>query len=64
MDDLERTLEQHSAVNGQQHSSLVEEVWQKFGNSPEITKLKNTAQSQGLGEVVESWLKSGLNEPH
>lgn len=62
LDDLEGTIEQHPAVNGQQHSSLIQEVWQKFGNSSEIANLKNSAQSQGLGGVVESWIKPGQNQ--
>ena len=63
LDDLEGTIEQHPAVNGQQHSSLVQEVWQKFGNSSEIAKLENTARSHGLGGVIDSWKKSGQNQP-
>jgi len=63
LDDLEGTIEQHPGVNGQQHSSLVQEVWQKFGNSSEVAKLKNSAHSQGLGGVVESWMKPGQNQP-
>lgn len=63
MDDLEGTIEQHSGVSGEQHSSILQEVWRKFGNSSEIAKLKNSAQSQGLGGVVESWMKPGQNQP-
>ena len=62
LDDLEGAMERHPAVNGQQHSGLVQEIWQKFGNSSEIEKLKASAQSQGLGGVVEAWLK-GRNQP-
>jgi len=62
LNDLEGAIEQHPAVNGQQHSGLVQEIWQKFGNSSEIEKLKASAHSQGLGGVVESWLK-GQNQP-
>lgn len=61
--DLEGQIEQHTAVNGQQHSSLVQEVWQRFGNSSEIAKLKDSAHSQGMGGVVESWLKREQNQP-
>jgi len=62
-EDLEGAIEQHPAVNGQQHSSLVQDIWQKFGNSSEIEKLKASGQSQGLGGAVESWLKKGQNHP-
>lgn len=63
MDDLAGTVEQHPGIDAQQHSSLVQEIWQKFGNSTEIAKLRNSAQSQGLGGVVESWTKPGQNQP-
>lgn len=63
MDDLEGTIEQHAGVSGQQHSTLVQKIWQKFGNSSEIEKLKASAHSQGLGGVVESWMKPGQNQP-
>lgn len=63
MDDLEGTIEQHAGVSGQQHSTLVQEIWQKFGKSSEIEKLKASAHSQGLGGVIESWIKPGQNQP-
>lgn len=62
LEDLAGTLEQHPATNGQQHMSLVQEVWRRFGNSSEISKLLNSAQSHGLGSVVESWMKPGQKQ--
>ena len=63
MEDLAGAIEKHPAVNGQQHQSLVHEIWQRFGNAEEGMKLMDTARSQGLGGEVESWMKPGPNKP-
>jgi uncharacterized protein YidB (DUF937 family) len=63
LEDLAGTIEKHSAINGQQHLSLVQEIWRRFGNSSEIAKLMDAARSKGLGEVVDSWIKPGPNKP-
>lgn len=64
MEDLAGTIEKHPAVNDQQHSSLVQEIWQRFGNASEGMKLMDKARSQGLGGAVESWMKPGQqNQP-
>jgi uncharacterized protein YidB (DUF937 family) len=63
LEDLAGTIEQHPATNGQQHLSLVQEIWQKFGNAAGSMKLMDAARSQGLGGEVESWMKPGPNKP-
>jgi uncharacterized protein YidB (DUF937 family) len=64
LEDLAGTIEKHPAVNAQQHSSLVQEIWQRFGNASEGMKLMDRARSQGLGGEVESWMKPGQqNQP-
>ena len=63
LEDLAGTVEKHPAMSDQQHLSLTQEIWQRFGNSPEIGNLVNTARSKGLGEVVESWIKPGEKKP-
>ncbi|HEX8713008.1 MAG TPA: YidB family protein [Terracidiphilus sp.] len=62
IEDLAGKIEQHPATNGQQHASLVQEIWQRFGNASEGMKLMDTARSQGLGGEVEAWMK-GQNKP-
>ncbi|HEV2135467.1 MAG TPA: YidB family protein [Terracidiphilus sp.] len=62
LEDLAGTIEKHPATNDQQHSSLVQEIWQRFGNAQEGMKLMDAARSQGLGGEVESWMK-GQNKP-
>ncbi|HEV2325287.1 MAG TPA: hypothetical protein VGS10_15145 [Terracidiphilus sp.] len=57
MEELAGAVEKHPAVNDQQHSSLVQEIWQRFGNASEGMKLMDTARSQSLGGAVESWMK-------
>lgn len=56
LEDLAGTVEKHPATNDQQHSSLVQEIWQRFGNASEGMKLMDAARSQGLGGKVESWM--------
>lgn len=62
LEDLAGTLEKHPATSGQQHMSLVQEIWQRFGNSSEISTLLESARSHGLGSVVESWINPGQKQ--
>lgn len=57
MEELAGAVQKHPAVNEQQHSSLIQEIWQRFGNASEGMKLMDKARSQGLGGAVESWMK-------
>jgi uncharacterized protein YidB (DUF937 family) len=63
LEDLAGAIEKHPATNDQQHSSLVQEVWQRFGNASAVMKLMDAARSQRLGGEVESWTKPGQNQP-
>ena len=64
MEILAGAIEQHPATNGLQHQNLVQEIWQRFGNSQESMKLMDAARSQGLGGEVESWMKPAQqNQP-
>lgn len=62
MEDLAGAIEKHPATNDQQHQSLVQEIWQRFGNASAGMKLMDAARSQGLGGEVEAWMK-GQNKP-
>jgi uncharacterized protein YidB (DUF937 family) len=54
--------EQHEQVNQQQHSSLVQSAMEMFGNHQGLSGLLNNAQSQGIGNIVQSWIGTGANQ--
>lgn len=62
-DDVVSAVSQHSEVNAEQHSSLLQTAMQMFGNHAGLTGLVNNAESQGLGSVVSSWIGTGPNQP-
>ena len=55
-------VQQHSDVNQEQHSNLVQTALQMFGNHAGLSGLINDAQSQGLGQIVQSWVSTGPNQ--
>jgi uncharacterized protein YidB (DUF937 family) len=61
-DTVMGAVEQHSEVNQQQHSSLVQTAMEMFGNHGGLSGLVNNAQSQGLGGIVQSWIGTGANQ--
>lgn len=63
LDQVAGAFEKHPGTDDQQHSSLIQAVWEKFGNSAGISQLVNSSRSQGLGEIVDSWIGRGQNKP-
>ena len=63
LDSILGALEPHSELNGEQHSSLVQTALQMFGNHAGLSGLINNAQSQGLAQIVQSWVSAGTNQP-
>jgi uncharacterized protein YidB (DUF937 family) len=61
-DTVMGAVEQHSEMNQQQHSNLVQTAMEMFGNHAGIYGLLNNAQSQGLGGLVQSWIGTGANQ--
>ena len=61
-DSVVAAAEQHSEVNQQQHSTLVQSAMEMFGNHAGLSGLLNNAQSQGMGNVVQSWIGTGSNQ--
>jgi uncharacterized protein YidB (DUF937 family) len=62
LDAIMAAAGQHSEVNEQQHSSLVQTAMQMFGNHAGLSGLMNSAESQGLGHIVQSWVGRGANQ--
>ena len=58
-DTVMGAVQQHSDVNQEQHSNLVQTALQMFGNHAGLSGLINNAQSQGLGQIVQSWVSTG-----
>ena len=63
LDMIMGAAEQHPEVNAEQHASLVQKVMQMVGSQAGMTGLLQNAQSQGLGNVVQSWIGNGSNQP-
>jgi uncharacterized protein YidB (DUF937 family) len=63
LDSVIAAAEQHSEVNEQQHSTLVQSAMEMFGNHAGLSGLLNNAQSQGMGNIVQSWIGAGSNQP-
>ena len=55
-------VEKHPETTDEQHSSLIETAMEMFGNHAGISQLMGNAQSQGLGQVVQSWIGTGSNQ--
>jgi uncharacterized protein YidB (DUF937 family) len=62
LESVMNAVEQHSEVNPQQHSTLVESAMQMLGNHAGLSGLVSNAESQGLGSVVQSWIANGANQ--
>lgn len=62
LDSVIRAAEQHSEVNQQQHSTLAQSALQMFGNHAGLSGLLSNAQSQGMGNIVQSWIGTGANQ--
>src|SRR5438045_5053550 len=62
-DSILGAVEQHSELNQEQHSNLVQTAMQMFGNHAGLSDLVNNAQSQGVGQIVQSWVSTGTNQP-
>jgi uncharacterized protein YidB (DUF937 family) len=45
-----------------QHSNLVQTALEMFGNHAGLSSLVNNAHSQGLGQIVQSWVSTGANQ--
>jgi uncharacterized protein YidB (DUF937 family) len=63
LDSIVGAVQQHSDVNQEQHSNLVQSALQMFGNHTGLSGLMNSAESQGLGHLVQSWVSTGSNQP-
>jgi uncharacterized protein YidB (DUF937 family) len=63
LDSVMSAVEQHSEVNQEQHSSLVQSALQMFGSHAGLSSVVNNAESQGVGHVVQSWIGTGANQP-
>ncbi|HJX01100.1 MAG TPA: YidB family protein, partial [Terriglobales bacterium] len=63
LDSIMGAVQQHSDVNQEQHSNLVQSALQMFGNHTGLSGLMNSAESQGLGHLVQSWVSTGSNQP-
>ena len=63
LDTVISAAEQHSDVNQQQHSNLVQAAMQMFGNHAGLSDLLNNAESQGIGSTIQSWIGTGSNQP-
>jgi|1186.fasta_scaffold94917_2 uncharacterized protein YidB (DUF937 family) len=63
LDSIMGAVQQHSDVNQEQHSNLVQSALQMFGNHAGLSGLMNSAESQGLGHLVQSWVSTGPNQP-
>lgn len=54
--------QQHPEMNQQQHSNLVQTALEMFGNHAGLSGLLSSAESHGLGSVVQSWIGNGPNQ--
>src|SRR5256885_1458989 len=63
LDAVMGAVEKHSEVDQEQHSSLVQNAIQMFGNRDGLSGLVSNAESQGLGHIVQSWISTGTNQP-
>src|SRR5579884_2068417 len=61
-DAVSNIAERHPDVSDQQHSSLIQGAMEMFGNHAGLSGLVNNANSQGLGNVVQSWIGTGANQ--
>ncbi len=63
LDNLISAAEQHADVDPQQHAGLLQAAMEMIGNHQGLANLQSQAQSQGLGQIVESWIGNGPNQP-
>ena len=63
LDSIVGAAERHPDVSQQQHLNLIQTAMQMFGNHAGLSGLMSNAQSQGMGEVFQSWVSTGANQP-
>jgi len=61
-DTLMGAVEKHPELNQEQHSTLLQTAMQMFGNHAGLSGLMNNAQSQGIGNIFQSWVSTGANQ--
>ena len=62
LDTIAGMVDKHPQTTDEQHSSLVQTAIEMFGNHAGISQLMGSAQSQGLGQMVQSWIGMGSNQ--
>jgi|SRR5215469_8470072 len=62
LDTIAGLVEKHPQTSDEQHSSLIQTALEMFGSHAGISQLMGNAQSQGLGQMVGSWIGSGTNQ--
>jgi uncharacterized protein YidB (DUF937 family) len=62
LDTIAGMVEKHPDTTDEQHSNLVQTAMEMFGNHTGISQLLTNAQSQDLGQIVQSWIGSGSNQ--
>ena len=63
LDSIISAAEQHSEVNQQQHSTLVQSAMELLGNHAGLSGILNNGEAQGIGNIVQSWIGTGPNQP-
>ena len=61
-DTLMGAVEKHPELNQEQHSTLLQTAMQMFGNHAGLSGLMNNAESQGIGNIFQSWVSTGANQ--
>jgi len=61
-DTIMSAVEQHPDVNQEQHTNLIQTAMQTFSNRNAISGLMASADSQGLGHIVQSWVSNTPNQ--
>lgn len=62
LDTIAGMVEKHPDTTDEQHSTLVQTAMEMFGNHAGLSQLLANAQSQGLGQIVQSWVGTGSNQ--
>ena len=62
LDTIAGLVEKHPQTTDAQHTSLVQTAMEMFGNHAGISQLMGNAQSQGLAQIVQSWIGTGANQ--
>jgi uncharacterized protein YidB (DUF937 family) len=62
IDTIAGLVERHPETTDQQHSTLIQTAVQMFGNHEGLSQLLGSAESEGLGQLVQSWIGTGSNQ--